>query len=73
MASLHVLIFAIIGRNTINIPENIPSVHGFPGSTVKALPLIHFWSVLLLEEQMMTSVKKMLKNAGLIRTKPIDF
>ena len=73
MASLHVLIFAIIGRNTINIPENISSVHGFPGSTVKALPLIHFWSVLLLEEQMMTSVKKMLKNAGLIRTKPIDF
>ena len=25
---------------------------------LKALPLVHFWSVLLLKEQMMTSVKK---------------
>ena len=28
---------------------------------LKALPLVHFWSVLLLKEQMMTSVRKMLK------------
>ena len=28
---------------------------------LKALPLVHFWSVLLLEEQMMTSVRKSLK------------
>ena len=27
----------------------------------KALPLVHFWSVLLLREQMMTSVRKTLK------------
>ena len=29
--------------------------------TLKALPLVHFWSVLLLKEQMMTSVWKTLK------------
>ena len=29
--------------------------------TLKALPLVHFWSVLLLKEQMMTSVRKTLK------------
>ena len=34
---------------------------------LKALPLVHFWSVLLLKEQMMK------KNAGLISAKPIDF
>ena len=28
---------------------------------LKALPLVHFWSVLLLKEQMMTSVRKTLK------------
>ena len=28
---------------------------------LKALPLVHFWSVLLLKEQMMTSVRKRLK------------
>ena len=28
---------------------------------VKALPLVHFWSILLLKEQMMTSVRKTLK------------
>ena len=26
--------------------------------TLKALPLVHFWSILLLKEQMMTSVRK---------------
>ena len=29
---------------------------------LKALPLVHFWSVLLLKEQMITSVRKMLKS-----------
>ena len=29
---------------------------------LKALPLVHFWSVLLLKEQMMTSVRKTLKS-----------
>ena len=28
---------------------------------LKALPLVHFWSVLLLKEEMMTSVRKTLK------------
>ena len=28
---------------------------------LKALPLVHFWSVFLLKEQMMTSVRKTLK------------
>ena len=28
---------------------------------LKALPLVHFWSLLLLKEQMMTSVRKTLK------------
>ena len=28
---------------------------------LKALPLVHIWSVLLLKEQMMTSVRKTLK------------
>ena len=28
---------------------------------LKALLLVHFWSILLLEEQMLTSVRKMLK------------
>ena len=28
---------------------------------LKALPLVHFWSIFLLKEQMMTSVRKTLK------------
>ena len=32
-----------------------------PAMMLKALPLVHFWSVLLLKEQMMTSVRKTLK------------
>ena len=39
---------------------------------LKALPLVHFWSVFLLKEQMMTSVRKNIKNAGLISTKPSE-
>ena len=31
------------------------------GMMLKALPLVHFWSVLLLREQMMTSVRKTFK------------
>ena len=37
---------------------------------LKALPLVHFWSVLLLKEQMITSVRKTLKT--LISAKLID-
>ena len=40
---------------------------------LKALPLVHFLSILL-KEQMITSVRKtIIKNTGLISTKPIDF
>ena len=37
---------------------------------LKALPLVHFWSILLLKEQMMTSVRKTLKTLvnGLCKT-----
>ena len=41
---------------------------------VKALPLVHFWSVLLLKEQNNDDVcYNNVKNAGLISAKPIDF
>ena len=49
--------------------NNIPKLPGVDYGTknwalaimLKALPLVHFWSVLLLREQMMTSVRKTLK------------
>ena len=40
---------------------------------LKALPLVHFWSILLLKEQMMTSADDLVKDTGLISTKPINF
>ena len=49
--------------------NNIPNLPGIDyvaknwalAMMLKALPLVHFWSVLLLKEQMMTSVRKTLK------------
>ena len=49
--------------------NNIPKLPGVDyvvknwalAMTLKALPLVHFWSVFLLKEQMMTSVRKTLK------------
>ena len=49
--------------------NNIPKLPGIDyvaknwalAMMLKALPLVHFWSVLLLKEQMMTSVRKTLK------------
>ena len=49
--------------------NNVPKLQGVDyvaknwalAMTLKALPLVHFWSVLLLKEQMMTSVRKTLK------------
>ena len=49
--------------------NNVPKLQGIDyvaknwalAMTLKALPLVHFWSVLLLKEQMMTSVRKTLK------------
>ena len=48
-----------------NVPK-LPGVHYVVKNwalamMLKALPLVHFWSVLLLKEQMMTSVRKTLK------------
>ena len=41
---------------------------------LKALPLVHFWSVLLLKEQNNDDLcQENVKNAGLISAKPIDF
>ena len=43
VACSHVLIFAEIGHNTRNIPENnISSVQGFPSSTVSSIWIICF-------------------------------
>ena len=52
-------------KRTNNIPK-LPGVDYFAKNwalamMLKALPLVHFWSVLLLKEQMMTSVRKTLK------------
>ena len=49
--------------------NNVPKLPGVdyvaknwaPAMMLKALPLVHFWSVLLLKEQMMTSFRKTLK------------
>ena len=49
--------------------NNIPKLQGVDyvvknwalAMMLKALPLVHFWSVMLLKEQMMTSVRKTLK------------
>ena len=50
VASSRVLIFAVMGHNTINIPEIISSVHGFPSRTVTCSSplslLLWFWDSL---------------------------
>ena len=59
-------LFQLLGLKCAN---NIPKLPGVDyvaknwalAMMLKALPLVHFWSVLLLKEQMMTSVRKMLK------------
>ena len=58
-----------LGTSSLKCPNNVPKLPGIDyvaknwalAVMLKALPLVHFWSVLLLKEQMMTSVKKMLK------------
>ena len=52
-------------KHTNNVPK-LPGVDYVAKNWVlammlKALPLVHFWSILLLKEQMMTSVRKTLK------------
>ena len=54
---------------SLKCANNIPKLAGVDyvvknwalAMMLKALPLVHFWSVLLLKEQMMTSVRKTLK------------
>ena len=58
-----------LGTSSLNHANNVPTLPGVNcvvkiwalAMMLKALPLVHFWSVLLLKEQMMTSVRKMLK------------
>ena len=58
-----------LGTSSLKRANNVPKLPGVDyvaknwalAMMLKALPLIHFWSVLLLKEQMMTSVRKMLK------------
>ena len=47
-------------RHANNVPK-LPGVDYVAKKMLKALPLVHIWSVLLLKEQMMTSVRKTLK------------
>ena len=55
--------------SSLNRTNNIPKLPGVDyvaknwalAMMLKALPLVHFWSILLLKEQMMTSVRKTFK------------
>jgi len=53
-------------QNTAKFGRKLPGIdyvakNCVPAMMLKALPLVHFWSVLLLKEQMMTSIRKTLK------------
>ena len=58
-----------LGTLSLNHANNVPKLPGVNcvakiwalAVMLKALPLVHFWSVLLLKEQLMTSFRKMLK------------
>ena len=58
-----------LGTLSLKHTNNVPKLPGVDyvaknwalAMMLKALPLVHFWSVLLLKEQMMTSVRKTLK------------
>ena len=50
------------GNNVLKLPGIVYVAKNWAlAKMLKALPLVHFWSVLLLKEQMMTSVRKTLK------------
>ena len=79
---LHVLAVNLqiyLGTSSLKRANNVPKLPGVDyvaknwalAIMLKALPLVHFWSILLLKEQMMTSVRKTLKT--LVCAKPIDF
>ena len=58
-----------LGTSSLKRANNVPKLPGIDyvaknwalAIMLKALPLVHFWSILLLKEQVMTSVRKMLK------------
>ena len=58
-----------VKTSSLKRAKNVPKLPGVDyvaknwalAMMLKALPLVHFWSVLLLKEQMMTSVRKTLK------------
>ena len=58
-----------VKTSSLKRANNVPKLPGIDyvaknwalAMMLKALPLVHFWSVLLLKEQMMTSVRKTLK------------
>ena len=58
-----------LGTSSLKRANNVPKLPGVDyvaknwalAMMLKALPLVHFWRVLLLKEQMMTSVRKTLK------------
>ena len=58
-----------VKTSSLKRPNNVPKLPGVDyvaknwalAMMLKALPLVHFWSILLLKEQMMTSVRKTLK------------
>ena len=58
-----------VKTSSLKCANNIPKLPGVDyvaknwalAMMLKALPLVHFWSILLLKEQMMTSVRKTLK------------
>ena len=58
-----------LGTSSLKRANNVPKLPGIDfvaknwalAMMLKALPLVHFWSILLLKEQMITSVKKTLK------------
>ena len=50
------------GNNVLKLPGIVYVAKNWAlAKMLKALPLVHFWSVLLWKEQMMTSVRKTLK------------
>ena len=58
-----------LGTSSLKRANNVPKLPGVDyvvkkwalAMMLKALPLVHFWSILLLKEQMMTSLRKTLK------------
>ena len=58
-----------VKTSSLKCANNVPKLPGVDyvaknwalAMMLKALPLVHFWNILLLKEQMMTSIRKILK------------